>query len=1093
MTDAPVSAIAICSNPFVYENDYTPPVDPTSGLLAGRPIRCIYSADPEITISGDPNLTGYATIIPDGYDAEIYAIDVRLVASLKAAGGNIKICCRRLIIDGNANTDKGNIAIDVSGGEPAVGYQNSKQPDIRSVDSDPASGDLIAQQLSANPGGWGDWFTVDPQLYEWGKKGSSGGSILIACEQLVFNVGAAGSGGTLTLKANGARGNAGLGGQTRSTWAQGQVGGDAGKGGEGGDGGSVQVYFANAYDAGGSIATPEKWVVVDSSIWLTDDSDASAGAAGVSGKPGDAVDSLLVSHPGSEAPPVDSGADGEFDFTQVNTFDDLDPNRLTISIPDMSSVAGNAPAHFWGLFYHRMKIEYLGKQPKGYFRPDTTQSDWKALGDLLAWGHAFAYVYGLQSAQQKVAAFDITLDNEYAIKGYMQAAIVSMYNWYMQGRLLGGGSAILVPPLPLDTLAEMISDYTKNSSSIEQKYFQLKSDFINSVKIANTQTDMRNAADFEMQCHVARFQQLQSVLYGLATAAPDVKGPPKEPGNTSMVTQISDAQEACTVASDALAQALNDLGTAITDPARQKYGFSDISKIGDAIQSVLFVAGDPPVAIAMAGIQAAKLVFGGISDIETNSGVDMPRSMALKQVHQYSDNLHDMASLAVNISGDDERKLTETIVASLDQINDFVEQFTKALGDAEIDNVKARVSDLREQVDKRNGLWMNYNDLLLEASKEYGDYMAAKSRVQDMDKQLTQNIQPDQIRGILLNYTNIYLNSVENTASLMYQVLRKYAYLTLNKDLPADGDYIKINQAFWSADSAASVAGTADQATGDWWQDNNVIASNNSASIFNQLKTFKSDQSSIFMAEPEAGKKSGVFIRIDNTMMNGKGKKVLDRLLANQLVWLQVWPSTTKGPDGHFIWFADPAHAPQSGEVENTTLPTNYPPPSFYPGAKNLNLSCCFAPLEDIFPRWNYRVRAVWPWLYGVQSTSNKLYFEVTIASCHLIMQDYQSSSDVMQDGFYFDNNGNALHTEFAHFLGANNLPGNISDDLRDPTVNAGAISDDFIDTRGVFMQVGLKLPVDLPDYNKDLAVIAGDTAELRVYFNVNYQMSSKT
>ncbi|QYO62252.1 hypothetical protein [Leptolyngbya sp. 7M] len=689
----------------------------------------IYSALDEIVLTGVSGLQQEACYIPPEKDLIVYGIRVTLATNLTNPKRNISIFCDELVL-----LESG-ITIDVSATR-SLQYDKPLQPEkpLQSniVSTDPgssgrvSSGDEIAAALKQ--GQFQGFFSSDPGQ-DWAAKGATGGSITIACQNLVVP-----SGGQFKLYANGAPGNAGVNGQSRN-WVNGAYGGNAGCGGAGGDGGSVYLACSKAHDDKGNLIN----------LWDCTDIQSNGGDPGSVGNPGDAFETAHgVHHYGSAAPPADQGAAGsEICYTVPNFTYNV--KQEPVVIPDFSYAAVNCDLRYWELLYHRLKLSYIQNQPST-FDEDNYPPGWTDIGRLLNWIYPLMFVYGYQGKLQTDA--DISTDPELSMKKSVATAVTAMYRWYAAGETMWGFEVNHVSNLPYKTQVDLLSAGYDTQKDVRDMYISLKNEYEKAVQDQKQLQKMRDAADQAVQMHKVAYEALRDMLCG-------------PPGNKSgqswqeqLLKSMADCQEAC----KKLQTAMADFQTA----GNSLWNFKlpdDISKILSSLQSMAFVISDPPAMAVMGGMAAGGLALDAATTIKTNDGADVSKGM-LKKIDQFSGTLSQLADMSVTIGSDADRQQSELVLTELDQIDQFVSQFTDALGDS-AKNALDDIQAYRNKINDKNELWIRYSSQVDAMIKEFLDYQDAIAKQHVLDQQ------PDELSKNMIDtvfqYTSIYLTSCSSS------------------------------------------------------------------------------------------------------------------------------------------------------------------------------------------------------------------------------------------------------------------------------------------------------------------------------------------
>ncbi|MDI9239908.1 hypothetical protein QLQ15_13430 [Lysobacter sp. LF1] len=997
--------LADAVNPFFLQLDTPPVKDPATQLITTAGNTVIYSAVDEVTIASTLALAQYATVVADENDLVVYGLDVILAGDLlhrdrgPSASRNIRIRCRTLTVLETADKVT---TIDVSG------YVDDRcethiLPDVSvalsSASQKAGGGDDIAYALNhrsdANP--WSNWFATDPGA-GWAEQGARGGIIDIACETLVLHQ-------KLNLMANGARGNAGVGGQNVKNWIPGLVGGDAGRGGSGGDGGTVRLVCNAVVDKDGNSLNLLDWVGAQSD----------AGPDGDPGLPGAAYDpSQQNNHYGSYAEPVQPGQSNDTILLEPDDLVAADGSG-TQAVGDVSAVAVGCDAHYWALLYHRVKLEYLKNQPMTMTMPSAIDPTWVALGVLIKWSNRYCYAFGDVGDDLRAQCIaDVADDPERSAKDSIARALKLMDAWYLSGKTMWGMSVTSVSPMPLDTIFSYVDQDFVHQKDVRDYYIKLRSQLSDAIKSNADLENLRNAAQYAVDMHKNAVDGLKKILFG----STDNSGVDA----ASMLGALNAADSDCNTAIARLGQDLAGLD----DKVNSAIGIG-VDDVLSSIKSMLFVAGDPPALFAMGAAEGFSLYEKAKNDVTDDTGNSMAKDAVITQLHQMTGSVDDLAKMVNGMVPNQEvGRLDQAILTSLDNIDAYVSRFTKVLGDAGTD-VLDEVAALRQKVNYKNDIWMDYNDKVYQLAKEWEDYQAALAKKQTLDESTQQELSGNLVDAVQI-YTGMYLANLERTADLRAQMLRKFAYVTLDDDLP-DDDFVGNISAFWSAADATSAQAMADQADGNWdIEKSAVVGSDDSSSVRYRLAQYNAGSQSIVIQAPDAtavDKKSTFYISVrGNSAPQDAG--VLTTLLAHRAVWLQVVQPATF--TGRYI---------DAAGVASTTAPKIPTGVAAYPLIAGRD--------------WDIRITHVNPWIEGIQTDSGTVQFHIKLGTSAYIVD-----AKVPPNARYYGYEQKAISTQFAHYT-------DIS--LSDQTNNgmagdaAGEVSDEYVDKRGIYVPFQLSIP----------------------------------
>lgn len=1043
--------IADAVNPFFFRHNTVPGRDPAPPQLITEPGQTtIYSAVDEVTIASDFAGAEYATIVKDEEDLVIYGLDVVLAQDLlhqdrsAKASRNISIFCRSLTILGSE--DKGR-TIDVSG-HVDERYSRHIQPDVaaalESASEKAANGNDIAYALKnpshKNP--WSNYFIENPGA-GWGETGASGGTITIACETLVLH-------SKLHLKANGGRGNAGVGGQNIKNWVPGLAGGDAGKGGRGGDGGKIELSCSRVV---GKDAKP-----VDLLEWVT--AESNGGKEGDPGLPGSAYDTIQKNHHyGSLAAPADPAESTAPALILPNELSFIDQNDEQQKMKDLSVVAASFDLHYWGLLFHRVKYEYLKHQPMTFHLPQANDSKWIKLGKLIDWADRFSFVYGRNDGDPIVneSLEDITDDSQKAAKDSIAGALRLMAVWYRTGKTMWGMSISTVPPLPFDVLCKSVDGNFSKQKEIQKFYITLRNEVADARVSNDFLVNARNAAKYAVAMHKANVDALKDYLFGDS----DNSGV----DSRSLVGELNAADSSCNTLIKKLSKDLKYLDDYIK--SRINIGVDDVL---ESVKSLCFVITDPPALVGMLAAEGTGMFLKARDTITDDSGATIAKDAAIKKIHNFKGSLDDLSELVGGmVANGSVGKLDEAILTTLDNIDEYISNFTNMLTDVNDVNsvgevVLADISELRRRVNYKNALWLDYNDRLLQLTKEWQEFQEAQAKEEKIGEP-GQKITASLIDAVQF-YTSLYLTNLERCADLWAQLVRKYAYVTLGDPLPSEGLLRKVTK-FWDEAEGAAAQGIADQADKNWDLTRSTVVGKNSSSLRTHLKLYNEKSQSIVLKSPDENEniKSTFYVSIQAGRTEEEGQLITD-LLNHRAVWLQVTPSEQ--------------YTGKYSHADGSTV--DYP---FWvrPDDPGRTKSRAYATPLLSAGDWDVRITHVNPWIEGVMTDSvgleqPRVNFHIKLGTMGYIMGHGRSLAH------FFDYNKHAMSTQFTHWADIK-----VADKTNDGKAGgpAGEVSSDDIEMRGIFLPLQLSLPRD--GFNAGLRA-AGDigSVNLNIHFRVIFR-----
>ncbi|MEQ9365635.1 MAG: hypothetical protein RIF32_15425, partial [Leptospirales bacterium] len=616
-------------------------------------------------------------------------------------------------------------------------------------------------------------------------------------------------------------------------------------------------------------------------------------------------------------------------------------------------------------------------------------------------------------------------------KDSIAGALRLMVVWYRTGRTMWGMNVSTVPPLPFDVLCQIVDDNFSRQKEIQQFFITLRNELAAAAQANRFLVKAKNAAKYAVQLHAANVRALRQHLFGNSDS--------DEVDASSLIGALNAADASCNTLIKKLSE---DLKFA-DDLIRNKINLG-VDDILESIKSLCFVITDPPALIGMLGAEGTGIFLKARDTVTDDAGAAIAKNAAIEKIHEFSGSLDELSGIVSGmVANGNVGKLDEAILTTLDRIDEYISNFTKVLTDINdvnnvLETVLADISDLRRRVNFKNKLWLDYNDRLLQLTKEWQEYQTALARQQELDE-ADQDLSPGLIDAVQL-YTSLYLTNLERCADLWAQLVRKYAYVTLGDPLPAEGLLGQVT-AFWGEANAAAAQGIADQASKNWDLTASTVVGNNSSSLRTHLKNYNQRSQSVVLKSPDANEniKSVFYVSIQAGRTEAEARLITD-LLAHRAIWLQVTPSEN---------FSGMYTDANGSKVE-------YPfwalPDDDDPGRTKSGVYATPLLADD---DWDVRITHVNPWIEGVMTESvgsepPRVNFDIRLGTMGYIMRSGRSRAH------FFDYNKYAVNTRFIHWADIK-----LSDRTNDGMAGgpAGEVSSDSIEMRGIFLPLQLRLP----------------------------------
>ncbi|WP_445364214.1 hypothetical protein ACJJIQ_07675 [Microbulbifer sp. ANSA003] len=1015
--------IADAANPYFFIEERKAIKEGGKFVTAGKTI--IYSVLDEVYIGEKDLLNPYAEKVSGGNDIVIYGLDIVLVSDFiqRSAkiyeGRNVTIACRKLTINGSK---KNGLIIDVSA-HPDETHKNTIAPTktykAKKSDTKGTDGDDIAIAINRSDGSWSRYFEEEPKGKAWAKQGANGGSIIIACETIEFK-------SKLILKANGAKGNAGVGGQNITVIGN-SIGGDAGKGGKGGQPGKIELYYnkikssEKAYS--GNI---DKWVVRE----------CFAGKPGESGKPGYAQITDKYGKPyskvyGSSAELVDSFEDGIPVMASPASLP-LSSKYIDEPFPDFSAIAVYSDFHFWSLLYHRIKLDYIKFQPTGYSAIDPENPEWVALGENLVFttflgalhsnnsdnpefSKKFKKKHDIEKKALDSSILNVMDDSERELKKPLAEAFKMMQMWHAGKQTIWGGEITRVPQLPFDVLIELVDEYFSSQIRIRDFYIKLRIQEAGA-KVENSKhADMTDSADCAIALHEATIKVLKKILFG--TSKYDIKN------DKSLVGKLYVADQECQTLIENLSRDLEDVVPIVEDSV--SLSFKDILS---AFKDLIFVASDLPAAGLMAIEEGTSLFLKAKEKISTDDGAEVLKSTVIEEVRHMISTEVKLGELVA--TGENQEKVNTLIITSANKISDYVKKFSNKLKEKGKE-VESDVNHIVNLAKSKNELWILCNKKINLLAKELTDYQKAVEKRQDIDRLFDQNQSPE-LNKAIKHYTNVYLSNIERTADIWVQLLRKLSYITLGQ-INMENNYFDRLSTFWTVDKA-SAQEKADKENSLWdIADNEVIGEQKKDGVRWQLANYNANLQKAIATNPsdyskyKVEKKSDAYITISGKTPDGK--ELISSLLNYETVTIQVVPGESTKIQKYY-------------SMEGKRV--DYP---YWRNASTFQF-----PLMGV-PSFDVRIAKIRPWIQGVNTDSVGGEISRVVFQAKIGMQAYiVDQNDIAH---FYDYGLDAPVATFVHAAQATHGDDSVEDALGED----GNINSKFVEQRGIFTFFQLCIP----------------------------------
>lgn len=704
----------------------------------------IYSTLDSLPISQVlPSAYAYFEAIPDNTNLTLQALHIILAGNITIPDGDIQIYCKTLTIVGD-------MTIDVSAKKmEAIHFSQAE----------------VGQAPKGQGGKSGAYLVEENQLPFYNSKGNRGGNITIICQEIKWSESA-----SLKLKANGEQGRPGhdgqRGGDAAETLSAGR-GGDAQSGGEGGDGGSIAIQYVKTTN-------------------LTNLSmEALGGEAGSAGRPG-LGGGMSSNHPagleGNAAQPTLSGEAGD---------------RSARVLIDLGEIGQAFDEAFLLKAVQRAKLIYLQNQPEMYQEGGSPSEEWKK-----DWANLLELMVWIQSAltpyitiTQGSSLTDIRKNNLYAIISKYVTQHKQMLDYFCK-------PYNEVPTMVIDekdiTVKQIVDKYLPQYDALITQQQSLSSNFqtmITKYEKEKSQNILNNNYLIQLTFAQERYHEsYQKAMQELIAQ-----------DNGSLSHQLEIAVSRAKTCQYTLATLLEDVKL-----ATEQYRDYNIKNILESLSMFAFTGGEGAAGAAMGAIAAYQIYDRAINDITDDDGTTQVKKKVIKDLVTFKKTitLNDLRSTLFTPDANGELVLSNDgkyILASLDQLDTLIKEFTTALGNELTKTAAEAIENYKAAIYAKGQLQLRYTSYANKAASDYQQYLNAKEEITQINSKDTHTT-PYHTQ-LIAHCAMMYQEQIEQIVEFVSSLRREYAYLTMKiHGRENSKDIAKLIPALWGQNPASGVS-----------------------------------------------------------------------------------------------------------------------------------------------------------------------------------------------------------------------------------------------------------------------------------------------
>jgi hypothetical protein len=386
---------------------------------------------------------------------------------------------------------------------------------------------------------------------------------------------------------------------------------------------------------------------------------------------------------------------------------------------------------------------YLFNQPERYYGEETIfPKVWPVLGALLTWLDG---VLNKGNGSARRADLYDTSDN--------------LWDLYKRKKTSFGWDASWVPSTPLNVMLANFDSSMQSRKDVEKAYRNLRVAFADDAAAQLALNDSRTAVKSAAAVHKAKYQEFSGRLGELNV-------------------QITAAVTGCTAARTSLEAALN----ALTEKVKGFFDFSLENLLKAAEMVVFTMGGEPAQGLAMAGVQIAGLVNGGLTKIRDDNGEEVSKGHIVNEIKAVGKSIMDAAgSEMFELDADGQPKITAKhtqLIGEMESFKGDIKRFADRLGD-EVAAALDAIDAFETMVKQKGEAVVIYHLLTTRMVTEYTQYIDASREAVALESR-TEPLNPTSVATVAY-YARLYQAQLASAMEHYAALRRKVSYVTIGK------------------------------------------------------------------------------------------------------------------------------------------------------------------------------------------------------------------------------------------------------------------------------------------------------------------------
>jgi hypothetical protein len=386
---------------------------------------------------------------------------------------------------------------------------------------------------------------------------------------------------------------------------------------------------------------------------------------------------------------------------------------------------------------------YLFNQPERYSGDETIfPKVWPMLGALLAWLDGVLH-QGKGSAR-RAELYDIS-DN--------------LRDLYKRKQTSFGWDASWVPSTPLAVMLANFDSSLASRTVVEKAYRNLREAYANDTAAQLALTDSRTAVKSAAAIHKARYQEFSGRLGDLNV-------------------QIRASVTGCEAARARLQVALE----ALTEKVKNFFDFSLENLLRAAEMVVFTLGGEPAQGLAMAGVQIAGLVNGGLTKIRDDNGEEVSKGHIVNEISEVGKSIMAAArSEMFELDADGNPKITaehSRLIGEMETFKGDMRRFAERLGDSVAAVIDA-IDTFETMVKEKGEAVVIYHLLTTRMVNEYTQYIDASKEAVALESRI-EPLNPASVATVAY-YARLYQAQLTSAMEQYAALRRKVSYITIGQ------------------------------------------------------------------------------------------------------------------------------------------------------------------------------------------------------------------------------------------------------------------------------------------------------------------------